>query len=97
AVALNGSPGDPKSAAIVTDAGRPSLRTASATIAALFGSPGDPLSATAHFQKFKDCIAFGFGQPKPALCERLINAVDQLETRPNAAELSRLAAGLEEK
>lgn len=65
-------------------------------VEALYGSPQDPLSRGAHLQKFKNCIAFGFGEAKDNLCKALINAVDQLEMLPDAAALSRIAAGMEE-
>lgn len=71
-------------------------RRESVVIDALYGAPENPLSRDARLEKFKKCMAFGFGEQKEALCEKLISHADVLETLPHAAVLSQLAAGLEE-
>ncbi|MEO0981066.1 MAG: MmgE/PrpD family protein [Pseudomonadota bacterium] len=92
----------------VVDSGHPdpaafAPQTASATLTsgevvearidALYGSPADPMTREMHLEKFRACVAFGFGAPRADLCEALIEAVDHLETLEDAARLSRLAAG----
>lgn len=70
-------------------------REVRAEITDLYGSPSDPMSRDAHLQKFRDCIAFGFGQERPDLIDQLITLTDQLEEVRDISVLSRLAAGLE--
>ena len=69
--------------------------TVSASIMALFGSPADPLSAQQNETKFRDCLAFGFGEARIELADRMIEQVGALETLEDVGELSRLAAGVE--
>nr|WP_070961599.1 MmgE/PrpD family protein [Hyphomonas sp. Mor2] len=66
-----------------------------ARIVALYGSPADPMSHEAHLSKFRDCVAFGFGEARSDIADRLIDLTDNLETVTDASVLSRLAAGLE--
>lgn len=69
--------------------------TVQETITALFGSPADPLSAEQNEAKFRACLAFGFGDARTELADRMIEAVGALETLEDVGVLSRLAAGVE--
>ena len=64
-------------------------------INALYGSPSDPMTREAHLAKFKNCVAFGFGEERPKIEQQLIELTDQLEEVQDVSVLSRLAAGLE--
>lgn len=66
-----------------------------AQIETLFGSPSDPMSNEAHLEKFRRCVAFGFGQERPELETQLIDLTENLEQVTDVSVLSRLAAGLE--
>lgn len=70
-------------------------RRVEAQIDCLYGSPDDPMSREAHFEKFHNCVAFGFGSPQPGIARQLIDLTEHLEEVPDVAVLSRLAAGLE--
>lgn len=70
-------------------------RTIEARIDSLYGSPAAPMSQQAHLTKFRNCVAFGFGQDRSRIADRLIELTENLETVMNASVLSRLAAGLE--
>ena len=70
-------------------------RTVEARIDTLYGSPSDPMSDEAHLEKFRNCVAFGFGEERPDLTRRMIELTDTLEALPDVSVLSRLAAGLE--
>jgi len=70
-------------------------RTIEAQIDALYGSPADPMSEEAHLNKFRDCVTFGFGEPRPMIVDRLIHLTETLETVADVSVLSRLAAGVE--
>ncbi len=70
-------------------------RTIEARIDALYGSPADPMSHDAHITKFRNCVAFGFGQERSQIADRLIELTENLEAVTEASVLSRLAAGLE--
>lgn len=61
--------------------------------AMLFGSPADPLSAAENEAKFRECIAFGFDDPKTEICSAMIAAVTDLERLEDAGQISRLATG----
>ncbi len=69
--------------------------TVEARIDALYGSPADPMSHTAHIDKFRGCVAFGFGQERLDIADALIDLTNNLEAVPDVSVLSRLAAGLE--
>ena len=66
-----------------------------ARIDTLYGSPADPMSREAHLDKFRRCVAFGFGEPRDELARTLIDLTETLEEVPDVSVLSRLAAGLE--
>ena len=66
-----------------------------ARIDALYGSPEDPMSQEAHLAKFRDCVAFGFGEPRTQIADQLIDLTENLEVMSDVSVLSRLAAGLE--
>lgn len=70
-------------------------REIQAQIDSLYGSPADPMTPDAHLDKFRRCIAFGFGARRPALETTLIDLTENLEAVPDVSVLSRLAAGLE--
>ncbi|MFN3313472.1 MAG: MmgE/PrpD family protein [Hyphomonas sp.] len=64
--------------------------------AILFGSPADPLSAAQNEAKFRECVAFGFNEPKTEIGAAIIAAVADLEKLEHAGQISRLAAGIME-
>lgn len=66
-----------------------------ARIDTLCGSPADPMTHDAHLEKFRRCVAFGFGEPRAAIERDLIRLTETLEEVPDVSVLSRLAAGLE--
>ncbi len=66
--------------------------TRSARVDALFGSPADPLSEAQHLEKFRACLAFGFGREMPALADEMIVRVGALETEPDVGALARRLA-----
>ena len=66
-----------------------------ARIDTLYGSPADPMSREAHLDKFRNCVAFGFGVPRTDITQTLIDLTETLEEVPDVSVLSRLAAGLE--
>ena len=66
-----------------------------ARIDSLYGSPADPMTPDAHLDKFRRCVAFGFGASRPELENTLIDLTENLEAVPDVSVLSRLAAGLE--
>lgn len=66
-----------------------------ARIDALYGSPEDPMSQDAHLAKFRDCVTFGFGEPRAHISDQLIDLTENLEAMTDVSVLSRLAAGLE--
>ncbi len=66
-----------------------------AKITTLYGSPADPMSREAHLDKFRRCVAYGFGDPRETLTQTLIDLTETLEEVPDISVLSRLAAGLE--
>ena len=70
-------------------------RRIEARIDALYGSPQDPMTHAAHLAKFRDCVAFGFGEARPLIADRLIDLTENLEALTDVSVLSRLAAGLE--
>ena len=70
-------------------------RQVEARIETLYGAPNDPMSVDAHLDKFHRCVAFGFGEDRPALTRNLIEFTENLEAMPDVSVLSRLAAGLE--
>lgn len=70
-------------------------RTVEARIDALYGSPAEPMSEGAHIGKFRDCVAFGFGEDRPEIADSLIYLTETLETVADVSVLSRLAAGVE--
>ena len=70
-------------------------RTVDARIDALYGSPADPMSQAAHIEKFRSCVAYGFGEDRPGIADQLIDLTNNLEAVPDVSVLSRLAAGLE--
>jgi 2-methylcitrate dehydratase PrpD len=59
----------------------------------LYGSPADPMSRQAQLEKFRACLAFGFGQPLDALADEMIARTDRLEDEPDAGAFARLASG----
>lgn len=59
----------------------------------LFGAPEDPLSPEQNIEKFRECIAFGFGEPRLDVADVLIAAVESLDQMEDAGRLSRLASG----
>lgn len=71
-------------------------RALTVEIETLFGSFRDPLSREAHLEKFRQCVAFGFGEPRDELARDLIARVDSLEAASDAGALSRLASGCAE-
>lgn len=70
-------------------------RQIDARIETLYGAPSDRMTHEAHLEKFHQCVAFGFGEDRPALRRKLIELTDILEAVPDVSVLSRLAAGLE--
>lgn len=70
-------------------------RTVEARIDKLYGAPNDPMSEVAHLNKFRECVAFGFGAPRPELEQNFIDLTQNLETVSDVSVLSRLAAGQE--
>lgn len=70
-------------------------RVLEVSVDALLGSPARPLSRAAHLAKFADCATSGFGVPRPAITQALIDACDRLELLADTAHLARLAAGQE--
>lgn len=70
-------------------------RTVEARIESLYGSTEDPMSKEAHLDKFRRCVAFGFGGERPELTQKLIDLTDKLETLAEISVLSRLAASME--
>lgn len=90
--------GSPDPAAFVPQVATATLkdgRQVEARIDTLYGSPSDPMSHDAHLEKFRTCVAFGFGENRPDLTRRLIELTDTLEALPDVSILSRLAAGME--
>lgn len=61
------------------------------------GSPDSPLDRAAYLEKFRRCVAFGFGTRRSDLAEELIQRAEALEEERNVSSLLRLAAGLEER
>ncbi len=64
--------------------------------AMLFGSPADPLTATQNETKFRECMAFGFNEPKTEAGAAIIAAIADLEHVEDAGQISRFAAGIME-
>lgn len=58
------------------------------------GSPEQPLDRAAHLEKFRRCVAFGFGAPRSDLADQLIGRTDSLEEEKDVSSLLRLAAGI---
>jgi 2-methylcitrate dehydratase PrpD len=90
--------GSPDPAAFVPQVARATLkdgRIVEARINALYGSPADPMSEAAHLTKFRACVDFGFGAPRPDIADQLITLTNNLEAVADVRLLSRLAAGLE--
>lgn len=69
--------------------------TVMAAIDQLYGSPADPMSHAAHLEKFRACLAFGFGSAQDKRAARMIALTDTIETLTDMRELIRLAAGYE--
>jgi 2-methylcitrate dehydratase PrpD len=63
-----------------------------ARVERLFGSPAWPLTRAQHLDKFRACLAFGFGAPMEALAQEMIARVDALETEPDVGALARRLA-----
>ncbi|GGY38680.1 MmgE/PrpD family protein [Parvularcula lutaonensis] len=63
------------------------------TTETLYGSPAHPMTHADHLAKFRNCLAFGFGEERTALADALIEAVDDLVELGDIRELTRLAAG----
>ncbi|WOR15545.1 MmgE/PrpD family protein [Hyphomonas sp. FCG-A18] len=92
--------GSPDPAAFVPQVARATLKdggVVEARIDALYGSPADPMSEAAHLNKFRACVDFGFGTPRPDIADQLITLTNNLEAVTDVRLLSRLAAGLEAK
>ncbi|MEO1407039.1 MAG: MmgE/PrpD family protein, partial [Pseudomonadota bacterium] len=70
--------------------------TVSAEIDSLYGSPENAMSHPAHLDKFRSCVAFGFGSDQPERCARLIALTDELETLDDISALAKLASGNED-
>lgn len=70
-------------------------RQVDARVETLYGAPSDRMTQEAHLEKFHQCVAFGFGEDRPALRRKLIELTDILEAVADVSVLSRLAAGLE--
>lgn len=70
-------------------------RDVEARIETLYGSPADPMSPDAHLDKFRRCVAFGFGEDRSGIADTLIALTQELEAVADVSILSRLAAGLE--
>lgn len=66
-----------------------------ARIETLYGAPNNAMHETAHLEKFRGCVAFGFGQNRDDIAQQLITLTETLEEVPDVSVLSRLAAGLE--
>lgn len=66
-----------------------------ARIETLYGAPAAPMTHEAHLEKFRRCVAFGFGAPRATIEADLIYLTETLEEVPDVSVLSRLAAGLE--
>ena len=58
----------------------------------LYGSPQHPLTRDAHLEKFRRCMAYGFGAGAERRADELIRFVETLENEEDAASLARLAA-----
>lgn len=89
---------NPDPAAFVPQTARVDMRSGqqlSVSIDRLYGSPADPMSQSAHLEKFRACVEFGFGRPRTGLADRLIELTDKLETLQDTRQLSRIAAGME--
>jgi 2-methylcitrate dehydratase PrpD len=67
-------------------------RVLEARVERLFGSPAWPLTRAQHLEKFRACLAFGFGRPMEALADDMIARVDALETEPDVGALARRLA-----
>lgn len=59
----------------------------------LLGAPGRPLTRAQHLAKFRACLAYGFGNPRPDIEDALIGATDSLASLPDVGMLGRLAGG----
>ncbi|MEM7327632.1 MAG: MmgE/PrpD family protein [Pseudomonadota bacterium] len=70
-------------------------RHVEARIEALYGAPEAPMSRTAHLEKFRRCVSFGFSQEREDIVQKLIDMTDNLEEVTDVSVMSRLAAGLE--
>ncbi len=81
----------PQTASVVLKDGR----AVEAKIDTLFGAPADPMSHDAHLDKFRRCLAFGFGEDRSSVAQQMIENVDRLEALMDVSILSRLASGLE--
>jgi hypothetical protein len=66
-----------------------------AGVTVLLGAPRRPLTREQHLTKFRACMAFVFGSPRPALDDALIAQVDELETCADVGHIARLAAGMD--
>ena len=56
----------------------------------VIGQPSHPLTRDAHLDKFRRCWTYGAERLEPANAERMIDAVDRLESLPDVRELIRL-------
>jgi 2-methylcitrate dehydratase PrpD len=70
-------------------------RMLEAGVTVLLGAPRRPLTREQHLTKFRACMAFVFGSPRPALDDALIAQVDELETCADVGHIARLAAGMD--
>ncbi len=63
----------------------------------LLGSPADPLTPAQNIEKFRACVAFGFGfgEARGDLEDNLIETTEKLKSLQDVAILARLAAGQE--
>jgi len=64
-----------------------------ARLDALYGSPAAPMPNTEHLAKFADAVDFGFGATRKDIRQRLIQAVDNLDSLADSAQLAKLASG----
>lgn len=90
--------GTPDPAAFVPQIATARLKdgsTVTATIDAIYGAPADPMTHEDHLAKFHTCLAFGFGGPRPALAQQIIDRVEHIETLQDTSQLARLVAGKE--
>ena len=67
-------------------------RVVETVVERLYGSPHNPLTHDAHLEKFRRCMAYGFGAGAGARADALIRFVENLENEQDAARMARLAA-----